>query len=169
MRTIVSYINNLIFPLIPESRCFGFKRFMLRLAGADIGKNAKISSSCKIFGAGSLTIGDNTWIGYQCTIVTSSRITIGKNVDIAPGVYMGTGSHEIDTSADHIAARDISRDVIIGDGCWICVNSTILPGTVIGNKCVVAAGAVVGGSFCEEKVLLAGLPAKIVKHYEQVL
>lgn len=166
MRTIISYINNLIFPLIPESKAFGFKRFMLRIAGATVGSNVKVSSSCKIFGAGNLTIGDNTWVGYECTIVTSSNIVIGKNVDIAPGVYIGTGTHEIDAKADRIAARDISRDVTIGNGCWICVNSTILPGSEIGNKCVVAAVAVVGDKFCDEKVLIAGVPAKIVKRYD---
>lgn len=152
--------------MIPESKAFGFKRFMLKLAGAEIGADVKISSSCKIFGAGELAIGDGTWIGYQCTIVTSSRISIGKNVDIAPGVYIGTGTHVIDPASDHIAARDISRDVRIGDGCWICVNATILPGAEIGDKCVVAAAAVVGDGYQEEKVLIAGVPAKIIKHYD---
>lgn len=166
MRTIILYLNNLLFPLIPESKGFGFKRFMLRCAGAEIGKNVKISSSCKIFGAGKLSVGDNTWIGYQCTIVSSSNIEIGANVDIAPCVYIGTGTHTIDPSADHIAATDISKDVKIGDGCWICVNSTILPGAKIADKCVVGAAAVVNGIFKENKILLAGIPARKIKKYE---
>lgn len=165
MRTSINFINNLIFPLIPESRCFGFKRFMLRLAGAKIGKDVKISSSCKVFGAGSLTIGDNTWIGYQCTIVSSSSITIGENVDIAPRVYIGTGTHEIDVAYDHIAAKDISMDVVIGRGCWIAANASILPGANISEKCVVAAGAVVTKAFTESYSLLAGVPAKVIKTY----
>lgn len=166
MRTIISYLNNLLFPLIPESKAFGLKRFMLRCAGAEVGDNVKISSSCKFYGAGKLSVGDNTWIGYQCTIVSSSKIEIGRNVDIAPGVYIGTGTHEIDHAADHIAAKDISKDIKIGNGCWICVNSTILPGVEIADKCVVGAGAVVNSIFKEDKILLAGIPAKKVKKYE---
>lgn len=42
MRTFLSYVNNLIFPLIPESHGFKFKRFMLRLAGAKIGHDVKM-------------------------------------------------------------------------------------------------------------------------------
>ena len=139
---------------------------MWRLAGAQIGNNVKISSSCKILGAGELVIGDNTWIGYQCMIVSSSNIVIGTNVDIAPRVYIGTGTHTIDPNAEHIAATDISRDVKIGDGCWICANATILPGTEIGRKTVVAAGAVVATAFNEEKILVGGIPAKKIKSYE---
>lgn len=152
-------------PLIPESKCFGLKRFMWRMAGAKIGKNVKISSSCTLLGAGKLTIGDNTWIGYQVLIVSSSNIVIGKNVDIAPRVYIGTGSHEIDVDSDRIAAKDISKNVEIGDGCWIAANAIILPGVQLGNKCVVAAGAVVTRSCSEDKILLAGMPAKILKRY----
>lgn len=166
MRTVISYLNNLLLPLFPESKAFGFKRFMWRLAGAQIGNNVKISSSCKILGAGELAIGDNTWIGYQCMIVSSSNIVIGTNVDIAPRVYIGTGTHTIDPNAEHIAATDISRDVKIGDGCWICANATILPGTKIGRKTVVAAGAVVATAFNEEQILVGGVPAKKLKSYE---
>lgn len=104
---------------------FWFQARYASFAGAKIGSNVKIASPCKILEAGSLTIGDNTCIGYLCTIVTSSNITIGKNVDIAPRVFIGTGTHKIDPSTNHMAARDISRDIIIGDRFWICVSSKI--------------------------------------------
>lgn len=75
-------------PILPETRCFGFKRWMLRLCGAKIGKNVRICSSAKFLGAGDLEIGDNTWIGHQCLISSSSRIIIGANCDFAPRVYI---------------------------------------------------------------------------------
>ena len=86
------------------------------------------------------------------------------NCDIAPRVYIGTGTHLIDVNADHVAAKDVSKDVYIGNGCWLCANSIILPGTRIGNKCVVAAGAVVI-SDCEDMTLVAGVPAKKIKDF----
>ena len=160
MRTIISHFNNLFLPLIPESHAFGFKRFMWRMAGARIGKNVKISSSLKVYGAGELTIGDNTWVGYQTMIAASSSVVIGANVDIAPRVYIGTGTHEVDVNADHVAAKDISRNVCIGDGCWLCAGSMILPGVTLSEKTVVAAGAVVTKSFEEGRILIAGMPAE---------
>ncbi len=164
MRTIVNHFNNLLFPLIPESRGWGFKRFMLKLAGAKIGRNVKISSSLKVYGAGTLEVGDNTWIGYQTLIVASSSVVIGANCDIAPRVYIGTGTHLIDVNSDHIAAKDISMDVCIGNGCWLCTNSVILPGVKIGKKSVVAAGAVVTKTFNDNNILIAGVPAEKKKN-----
>jgi len=133
---------------------------MLRLAGAKIGHDVKISSSLKVYGAGELIIGEGTWIGYQVTIVTSSRVEIGSNVDIAPRVYIGTGSHVIDVNANRVAATGISMDVNIGNGCWLCTCALILPGITISEKCVVAAGSVVTYSFSENGILIAGVPAE---------
>lgn len=163
MRTIVQYINKLIFPLLPETKCFGLKRGLLRLSGAKIGSNVRICSSVMIIGAGELTIGDNTWVGHRCLISASSSIKIGKNVDIAPNVYIGNGTHEITPDKERIASIELAKDIVIGNGCWLCANVTILPGVTIGDKCVVAAGSVVTKSYGNMK-LLAGVPADIKKN-----
>nr|WP_122120196.1 DapH/DapD/GlmU-related protein [Alistipes megaguti] len=163
MKGISRYLIGIIMPILPETRCFGFKRWLLRVCGAKIGTNVRICSSVKFLGSGELEIGDNTWIGHQCLISSSSKIIIGANCDLAPRVYIGTGTHEITVNCDRVASIEISKDIEIGNGCWLCANTTILPGVVIGAKCVVAAGAVVTKSFKEEALLLAGVPAIVKK------
>lgn len=163
MRSIVQYLNKFIFPLLPETKCFSLKRELLRLSGAKIGSNVRICSSVMIIGAGELTIGDNTWVGHRCLISASSSIRIGKNVDIAPNVYIGNGTHEITPDKERIASIELSKDIVIGNGCWLCANVTILPGVTIGDKCVVAAGSVVTKSYGNMK-LLAGIPADVKKN-----
>lgn len=163
MKSLITHFNNLVFPSLPETRCFGLKRALWRMAGAKVGKGVRISSSAKIVCSGQLEIGDDTWIGPQVLLAPASQIVIGKNCDIAPRVYIGNGTHEITPDADRIAGQDIALDVTIGDGCWLCVNSCILPGVSIGNKCVVAAGAVVTKPIKADKVLIAGIPAEITK------
>lgn len=163
MRTIIQYISKFVFNFLPETRYFGLKRSLLRLSGAKIGKNARICSSVMIIGAGELEIGDNTWIGHRCVISATSRIKIGANCDLAPNVFIGNGTHEITPERERVADIEISKDVVIGDGCWLCVNSTILPGVSIGKKCVVAAGSVVTKS-CDDMKLLAGVPAIVKKN-----
>lgn len=165
MRTAVQYLNKLIFPLLPETKCFGIKRSLLRLAGATIGRNVRICSSAMIIGAGKLSIDDNTWVGHRVVMIASSSIRIGKNVDIAPNVFIGNGTHEITPDKDRIADIELSKDIVIGDGCWLCVNSTILPGTELAKKVVVGAGAVVGSVFKEDCILIVGVPAKKIKSY----
>ena len=165
MRTAVQYLNKLIFPLLPETKCFGIKRSLLRLAGATIGRNVRICSSAMIIGAGKLSIDDNTWVGHRVVLIASSSIRIGKNVDIAPNVFIGNGTHRVTPDKDRIADIELSKDIVIGDGCWLCVNSTILPGTELAKKVVVGAGAVVGSVFKEDCILIVGIPAKKIKSY----
>ena len=162
MKTYISYINSLIFRLLPETRWFGFKRFSIRLMGVNIGENVRVSSSVRIIGNGNLSIGDNTWIGPETMIVATSNISIGENVDIAPRVYIGTGTHEIGTDGHRMAGKGIEKDVKIGSGTWIGTGSIILPGVTIGPMCIIAAGSVVNKDV-KDNTLVGGTPAKMIK------
>lgn len=152
---------------LPESRGFGWKNFLLRLAGARIGRNVRIYSSVRILGAGPLEIGDDVHIGSDVLLYTnqSAKMSIGSCVDIAPRVTILTGSHEVDPAGGHIAGKGTAKDVIVGDGCWIGACATILGGTELLAKTVVAAGSVVTGCAGRGQCLLAGSPAVMKKTY----
>jgi acetyltransferase-like isoleucine patch superfamily enzyme len=150
---------------IPETRGFNIKRFLYRWAGAIIGKNVQICSSVFILGSGKLYIGDNTWIGHKVIIIASSIVQIGRNVDIAPGVYIGNGTHEIEPNSQHIAGKGKSIKITIGDGSWLGVNSTILPGVSTGKKVIVAAGSLVN-CYITSYTVVAGIPAKPMKKWD---
>lgn len=163
MRTSLLHLVRLFFLVLPETRLFGIKARLLRLAGADLGSNVRVCSSAQILGAGQLAIGDDTWIGHQALLSTSSRIQIGRAVDIGPRVYIGTGTHEIDPDGHHSAGAGISKDVTIADGVWVGVGSTVLPGVTIGAKSVIAAGAVVTEDI-PPRVLAGGVPARVIRN-----
>ena len=60
----------------------------------------------------------------------------------------------------------VKKDKItIGDNCWIATGAIITAGVSLGNHVVVAAGAVVTKSF-PDNVLIAGVPARIVKQLD---
>lgn len=162
MRSWALYIAGQIFRVLPETRCFGLKRRLLRWAGAKVGRNVRVCSSVSIYGCGGLEIGDNVWIGHNSIIVCSSKVLIGANVDIAPMVFIGTGSHKIDPKGDHVAGVGVSKDITIGNGAWLGARSTVLPGVTIGDKCVVGAGSVVTKAT-ESMKIYAGVPAKLLK------
>ena len=167
MNSLKLYIVNKISCFLPETRAFGFKRTLYRWAGAKIGNDVRICSSVKILGVGDLSINDNTWIGPEVIISCSSRVIIGANCDIAPCVYIGDGTHKIMLDGERAAGEAVTDNIIIGDGSWLCVNSTILSGVAIGRKCVVAAGSVVT-SGSDDMKLLAGVPAKVIKDFSNV-
>lgn len=163
MRTIIQYFNNIFIKLLPETRCFGIKSFLWKLAGVKIGENVRICSSVTIIGSGKLIIGSNTWVGPKVFISSSEKVEIGEYCDIAPRVYIGDGTHAIETDSQRIAGMGKSYPIKIGSGCWLAANCTILAGVSIANKCIVAAGSVVTESFTESEQLIAGVPAKIKK------
>ncbi|MFH4151026.1 DapH/DapD/GlmU-related protein, partial [Acinetobacter baumannii] len=88
-----------------------------------------------------------------------AHIYIGKGSYIAPNVGIITSNHDLADLESHTEGKD----VVIGDKCWIGMNSVILPGVVLGNGTIVAAGAVVTKSFKQGNIVIAGVPAKIIK------
>ena len=65
--------------------------------------------------------------------------------------------------SNHAAEHD--ADVSIGENVWIGARCIILKGASIGAESVVAAGSIVRGNV-PRRVLVAGNPAQVVKHYD---
>ena len=163
MLNFFQYFNNRFIPFLPESRCFALKRLLWQIAGVKVGKNVRICSSVTIIGSGIVIIGPNTWIGPKVFISSSEKIEIGASCDIAPCVYIGDGTHDIELDSERIAGIGKTYPIKIGNGCWVAANSTILAGIHIAEKCIVAAGSVVTKSFNDSGHLIAGVPAVVKK------
>lgn len=88
-----------------------------------------------------------------------ASIFIGKGSYIAPNVGIITSNHNPQNLQEHLAGKN----VILGEQCWIGMNSIILPGVKLGDKTVVGAGSVVTKSFPEGNIIIAGNPAKEIK------
>ena len=63
---------------------------------------------------------------------------------------------------------EITKPIVIGNNVFIGVNCIILPGTKVGNRCIIGAGAVVKGDFPDNSVI-AGVPAKKIKSVDEYL
>jgi maltose O-acetyltransferase len=158
---MLSYLIQLLFPLIPETRFFSFKSFLLRLRGFQIGNNVRIWSSA-VFRLKVLSIGDNARVGSDTLILGGNALVrIGKNVGIGPRCLIVSGTHEIGDSTQR-SGKGYCESIEIGDGSTIFAHSTILGGVTIGRGCVVAAGSLVRENV-SDNCLVAGVPAKVVR------
>lgn len=90
----------------------------------------------------------------------NAHITIGKGTYIAPNVGIVTANHDPMCLDRHLPGKD----VVIGEKCWIGMNSLILPGVILGPNTIVGGGSVVTKSFPEGNCVIAGNPAKIIKN-----
>lgn len=109
------------------------------------------------------SIGDQSGCGEYCLFGAAGGIAIGNRVMIGQYVSMHAQDHVYDDITTPIQQQGTTeKGIQIGDDCWIGAKVTILDGTVIGKHCVVAAGAVVKGTFPDYTVI-GGVPAKIIK------
>lgn len=88
-----------------------------------------------------------------------AKIKIGRNCYIAPNVGLITTNHNVYDVTKHVAGKEI----VLGEKCWIGMNSMILPGVELGPNTVVGAGSVVTHSFPDGHCIIAGNPAKIIR------
>jgi maltose O-acetyltransferase len=112
-----------------------------------------------------LTIGYRSRINIQCLFNLRAEIVIGRNVGLGHQVFILTESHSLG-QAEWRSGQRFSKPVRIGDGCWIGARTTILPGVTIGSGVVVAAGSLVHTNI-PDNTLVAGVPAKVVRHIDK--
>ncbi|HLZ63933.1 MAG TPA: acyltransferase [Ktedonosporobacter sp.] len=108
-----------------------------------------------------VSIGKGTVINYGCLLYTTGGLVIGENVSISAGVWLVTGSHEMN-DPQFIATY---RPIVIGNYVWIGMRATILGGVTIGEGAVVMAGAVVTRDVAPYAVV-GGVPARVIGQRE---
>lgn len=121
-----------------------------------------------------LFIGENCEIGDYCHFVATEKVEIGNNFLCASKVFLSDTNHgnyrgeSCSLPSEPPKERPLTSDpVFIGDNVWVGDNVVILPGSRIGNGCIVGANAVVSGVF-ENNCIIAGVPAKIIKRYDEI-
>lgn len=111
-----------------------------------------------------ISTGENTHyagiIHIACT--ESTRIEVGKNCLFSSDIMIRSGdSHSIlNMQGDRI---NFARNVTICDHVWVGNRAIITKGAVIPEDSVVGTGAIVTRAFSDKNVVLAGVPAQIVK------
>ena len=124
-------------------------------AFVEIQKNAVVGKRCKIsshtFVCEGVVIEDNVFIGHGVTFINDSypRAT--------------TGEGNLQTEADWKVER-----TVIKKGASIGSGATILSNTTIGENAIVGAGSVVTRDV-PANTIVAGNPAKIMRHIEPIL
>ncbi len=115
--------------------------------------------SCK------MEIGKRVYVGKSLIKMGEDKtiLTIGNDCAIASGTkIMCSDVHSIlDKNGDVVNAAE---KIKIGNHVWIGYDCKVLKNTTIPNDCVVAAGSIVTKVFDWANCLIAGTPAKIVKH-----
>ena len=143
--------------------------------GSVIGDNSKLLCTVEYNGKlfdiqPQLHIGKNFHSTRDLTIQCARKVIIGDNVLCASNVFMIDYNHGTNPMCENYLdnALEISEGINIKDGVWIGNNVIILGNVTIGEKAIIAAGAVVTHSV-PPYTIVAGNPAHIIKVYNHSL
>ncbi|WP_445449087.1 acyltransferase [Enterococcus lactis] len=161
-------VLNKIFIPYRLKRCESFfriiKNSIAKKLFANIGKNAVIRPNVKLSYLNHISLGNNSSIGDRSLIVAAEKVNIGNDVLMGPEIMIFTQNHEIPPlGIKLIDGGIVKKKVCIEDNVWIGARTIILPGAIIQQGTVIAAGSVVPGKTYPPNVVLGGNPAKIIR------
>jgi virginiamycin A acetyltransferase len=152
-----------------EGKKASWYRFILKYKnlkdkiGIVIGTGPKVGSGTSIV--------DGSKVNGKIIIKAKSYCKIRKYCAFGDAIRMITSNHKVDDVVLQYALLkklglkanvDERNNIIIGNNVWIGYRVTILPGVVVGNSSIIAAGAVVTKDVPAYAVV-GGTPAKFIK------
>lgn len=147
----------LLFRPSPRS-LFGWRRYLLRLFGAQLSPSAVIYPSVKVWAPWNLSVGDRSVLGDYVDCYSVDKVIISADVTVSQYAYLCTASHDIESPR-----RDLVHQAIhLERGAWVFAGAFVGMGVIIGEGAIVAARSVVVKSV-EPFEVVGGNPAKLIK------
>ncbi len=134
---------------------WGWRRWILRRFGAQVGCQVHIHPSAQIFIPWNLSIGNDSSIGFDALVYNLGPIVIEERVTISQRTHLCGGSHDFRDPTMPLLKLPIT---IEGDA-WVCADAFVGPGVTVGRGAVVGARAVVTKDV-PDWTIAAGNPAE---------
>jgi putative colanic acid biosynthesis acetyltransferase WcaF len=135
----------------------GWRRFLLRVFGAEVGLGAAPYPSARIWAPWNLRMKPRSCLGPQVICYSAALVTIGADAIVSQHAHLCAATHDHRDPAFPLVVGPIE----VGDGAWVAADAFVGPGVKIGSRAVVAARTVVVRDVAEGMVV-AGNPARTV-------
>lgn len=132
---------------------------VLRLFGAEIGRDVHIHASARVAIPWNLRIGSETAVGDGAILYNLGPITIGRRATISQNAHLCAGTHDYRRPDMPL----LKPPIVIGEGAWVCADAFVGPGVTVGAFSIVGARAVALKSI-PEGVIVGGNPARILRN-----
>lgn len=141
------------------------RKYLMGQIFGKLGQNVHLEAPFYLDYGYRTTIGDDFFSNFNLTILDGGGVEIGDRVFIGPNVGIYTANHPTDVRRRE-KGYEWALPVKIGNKVWIGGGVTILPGVMIGDNTVIAAGSVVTKDI-PANVVAAGNPCKVIKEAEE--
>lgn len=149
-------IVELMFVTNPWQISSTLRVWLLRLFGADMGRDVIFRPRTRVKFPWKLHVGDRSWIGEGVWFHNQDHIYVGHDVVISQETFLTTGSH-----AHRRDMALVTRPIHIDPGAWITSRCVILGGAHIGRSALVKPASVVSNDISPNSVV-EGQPARVV-------
>jgi putative colanic acid biosynthesis acetyltransferase WcaF len=136
---------------------WSWRRGVLRLFGANIGRGVHIHPSVRIAIPWTLDVGEQAAIGDGAILYSLGPIRIGKRATVSQYAHLCAGTHDFRSRSMSLVKAEIE----IGDEAWICADAFVGPGVRVGRSAIVGARAVAVRDVAE-RAIVVGNPARLV-------
>lgn len=106
--------------------------------------------------AGRLIIDNHCFFNINSSITCLESVEIGDNCKFGNNLVIVDHDHNFRVKGEYTDKKleFISSPIKIGNNVWCGANVTILRGTIIGDNCVVGAGATVKGEYPPNSIII---------------
>jgi acetyltransferase-like isoleucine patch superfamily enzyme len=129
------------------------------------GSRCTLQSGTYLYGSRSgkaVTVGSHVVFAACSMVLGEGGVEIGDFTHLGPHVVV-TSQYGDSRTPSMTERPTVKTDPVrIGKGCWIGSGTVVMPGTSLGDRCIVAPLSVVYGHWADG-VTLAGNPARRVK------
>jgi acetyltransferase-like isoleucine patch superfamily enzyme len=142
--------------------------FHLRGGAVRIGPRSEIRDHCVLkTNDGQIKTGELCFMSYGCMVHATESVVLEDRVGFSERVSVVDSDHESDGGDTHWKAHGLSlAPIVIRANTLVMANAVVTMGSQIGANSQVAAGAVVRAGEYPNSVLLAGVPAEVVKQLD---
>ena len=131
-RVLWFIVRGLLFRPSPKIM-LGWRRMLLRLFGARIGKGAKIMPSAKIWAPWNLIMGEEACLSHDVDCYCVAPVVIGAHATVSQYSFLCTATHDVEDP--HM--RLVTAPIVIGSSAWVAADVFVAPGINIGEGAVV--------------------------------
>lgn len=135
----------------------GWRRFLLRLFGAKMGRGTYAYPSVQIWAPWNLEMRDHSCLSHFVDCYCVERIVLGRYATVSQYSFLCTASHDYNCRDMPIIAAPIT----IEDHAWVTADVFVSPGVTIGKGAVVCARSTVTRDV-PAWTIVAGTPARAV-------
>lgn len=151
-RGIWQFFIKPLYCLLPHR---GLRIFVLRLCGAQIGKNCNIQHAVDILMPWNLVLGDYVALAHHTRVLNFTTVSIDSMTVISQYTHLCTGTHDVTDPHFELQFKPIHIEA----ESWVASGAFVGPGVTIGRGCVIGANAVVTKDMPTWKIC-AGNPCK---------